>query len=262
MNTRRPITSFSKLVDKVSFYKNTALYCISPGTFVQYIVAIAKVNKLQGTSILSKPIFRAAIVSFFLMAIIFPVWSQENSQVYELSEVNFVDRALVFNYSRELDVASDFTQYVAFLSPGLLFISAELDELPSIALAYGTASLLSLAARFGLKAVVDRPRPYMYFSDPPQTEIAKGKQLDSFPSGHAIMAFSGAAFTVTVFQLKYRNSPYKLAANLAACGLAVATAGLRIASGSHFISDVLAGAILGSVIGSGTALLAYKLDLL
>lgn len=63
------------------------------------------------------------------------------------------------------------------------------------------------------------------------------------------MAFSSAAYTQTVFSLKYPDSPYRTAVTATTWALAATTAVLRVASGNHFVTDVLAGAAIGSVLG-------------
>jgi undecaprenyl-diphosphatase len=63
----------------------------------------------------------------------------------------------------------------------------------------------------------------------------------SFPSGHAAGTFAFAAF---VFALHRR-------AGIAAFGLAVLVAISRVALGVHYPTDVMAGAVVGSIVGFG-----------
>lgn len=63
------------------------------------------------------------------------------------------------------------------------------------------------------------------------------------------MAFTGAAFTQALFSLRYPDSPYRIPVTASAWTLAAATAVLRVASGNHFVTDVLAGALIGSFYG-------------
>lgn len=71
----------------------------------------------------------------------------------------------------------------------------------------------------------------------------------SFPSGHVTLAFSYATFTSYVFCKYNPDSKAKLPVCIISYSLACATAVLRVASGSHFITDVLAGAAIGAAIG-------------
>jgi undecaprenyl-diphosphatase len=66
----------------------------------------------------------------------------------------------------------------------------------------------------------------------------------SFPSGHTITAFS-VAISLSVFYPP-------LTIGLLFCAVSVALS--RILLGMHFLSDVLAGAAIGSVLGYSAAL--------
>lgn len=165
------------------------------------------------------------------------------------SDVNAIDRALMFSYSEPLDTVSDYTQYAAFLSPAAFALAAPPRDWLGIGAMYAGSAVLSYAARTGIKAVVERNRPYMYFDDPPASLIEEGDHLDSFPSGHSIMAFTGAGYTATLFALRYPDSPYRVPAVAGAYALATATAALRIGSGSHFLTDAFAGAAIGTLFG-------------
>ena len=105
------------------------------------------------------------------------------------------------------------------------------------------AQLSITAASQLLKHLIGRPRPRFAHSD----EFSMGPSLtggfDSFPSGHAASAF-GAAAVLAWFFPAVRVHLYLVA------GL-VSTA--RVLRGSHFPRDVLAGAILGVVLGSVAA---------
>lgn len=78
--------------------------------------------------------------------------------------------------------------------------------------------------------LVNRPRPYENFQIPPV--IPKDKKGQSFPSRHV---FSAAVIAVT-----FCMQPAYWIAGSVLLGLAVAIGVIRIISGVHFISDVLA----------------------
>jgi undecaprenyl-diphosphatase len=163
------------------------------------------------------------------------------------AEVNPMDRVFLYPYSRGLDIASDITQYAAFASPAVfLFVVPESDYMET-ALMYAGSSLLAFGAGSLIKALVPRDRPYMYFDNPPARAAVEGDE--SFPSRHSCIAFSAAAFGSTLFALRYPNSPYRLPVTITSYALALATAALRVGSGNHFLSDVVAGALIGTVSG-------------
>ncbi len=114
--------------------------------------------------------------------------------------------------------------------------------LMAVAIALPVTSLVTDA----LKDAFDRARPPV--ADPGISALVDLPGNASFPSGHASVAFAGAA-ALAMFHPR-------LAA--AAVGLAAAIAVSRVYLGVHFWSDVLAGAALGIAIGAGTALLVGR----
>jgi len=101
-----------------------------------------------------------------------------------------------------------------------------------------------------VKYLVRRPRPYVAFAAgaPPADRDPADANL-SFYSGHTSFAFALAASAGTVATLRR----YRLAPLVWSVGLAVAatTAALRIAAERHYLIDVLAGAVGGTVLGVG-----------
>lgn len=183
---------------------------------------------------------------------------------YNREDVNLFDRQLMFPYSEPLSITSEITQYSAMLSPASLALAAPPEDWFGIAMTYAAAGGFSFGTRTLMKMAIERNRPYMYFDvmpDPGSTlydELIADKD-DSFPSGHAIMAFTGAAFTHTMFALRYADSPYRKASTITAWSLAAATAALRVASGNHFVSDVLVGGAIGTFFGFAVPYLAWNI---
>ena len=120
-------------------------------------------------------------------------------------------------------------------------------------LTIGTMYLETILIANGIKEwtklLVYRPRPYMYFDDYPQEKVEDGDWNCSFPSGHTTLAFAGAAFTTMVFCQCFPDSKWKYAVAGGAFGIAAVTGGLRMASGNHFLTDVLVGAVIGTACG-------------
>lgn len=82
--------------------------------------------------------------------------------------------------------------------------------------------------------------------------IPDGKESDyynSFPSGSTSYAFLGATFLSTTFSNEYPESKWKLPITIGSYTLATGIASMRIISGSHFLSDVLVGAAIGTFYG-------------
>src|SRR2546427_8633076 len=114
------------------------------------------------------------------------------------------------------------------------------DQLTDIGVR-GLLAQLSVAGAIQiLKHLIGRPRPRFAHGD----ELVLGPSLatgfDSFPSGHAANAFGAA--TVLAWFFPAVRVPLYLVAGLVAVS--------RVLRGSHFPTDVLAGVVLGVVIGS------------
>lgn len=103
--------------------------------------------------------------------------------------------------------------------------------------AYAGSGLLSSL----LKGLGDRPRPLLVMFD--ARAVGKPLWIHSFPSGHATTAFA-AAFVWAALMPKFRWVFFVLA---------VLVAVSRVYLGVHFPFDVTYGAILGTLIGIGSA---------
>lgn len=166
------------------------------------------------------------------------------------AEINSFDRLAVRNYNRNLDRTATAIQVATMLTPAVL-LSESPDQYVTIGVMYLETQLLTWGTTELLKAVVDRPRPYMYHDDYPQTKVDSGDWDDSFPSGHTATSFAGASFASYVFWKYNPDSKWRIPVTAFSYSLALTVAALRVAGGSHFMTDVLAGALIGTAIGIG-----------
>ncbi len=110
----------------------------------------------------------------------------------------------------------------------------------------GVTLVASTALTFGLKYAVNRPRPFVTYTDIYQKDSHVGPY--SFPSGHTSSAFALATSLSLCYQKWYVIAP----AMLWACGVGYS----RMYLGVHYPSDVL----VGAAIGSGCAFLTYYIN--
>jgi undecaprenyl-diphosphatase len=104
-------------------------------------------------------------------------------------------------------------------------------------LSAGVAAGTGVACFIGLKRTFRRRRPSVFASHC-WTDLLPPDQF-SFPSGHTITAFSVAVCLSLYFPA--------LAAGLFFCAVSVAIS--RVVLGMHFLSDVIAGSIIGVLLG-------------
>ncbi len=103
--------------------------------------------------------------------------------------------------------------------------------------AAGVASILSVVLFLWLKRFAARPRPCQI--EPHCWATLLPPDQFSFPSGHTMTSFAIA----TSLSLFYPA----LTATLAFCAISIAIS--RIMLGMHFLSDVIAGALIGILLG-------------
>lgn len=176
----------------------------------------------------------------------------------DMSGVPAFDRAFMQPYSRSLEVGGTAFELASLLTP-ILLLAEPADEYLRFATMYGETLLTAYALKELGKHWFSRARPFLYYQDYPEEKIGEGDAYDSFPSGHATMAFAGAAFTSYVFATYHPDSVWKIPVTVASYSLAIATAAMRVASGNHFPSDVLTGALLGTLVGVGIPFLHRSL---
>ena len=163
--------------------------------------------------------------------------------------INDFDRVFMFSYNRPLGIAGDIGLYGLFALP-ILSLSGNFNNKDTL-LTYGIMYAQSILLVYGtceiLKISIGRYRPYSYFGD-----IPSGFEDDyykSFPSRHSAFAFMSASFFAATFFAEQPESSWKIPLILGSYTLATGVAAIRVASGVHFLTDVLAGAAIGSFIG-------------
>ena len=142
-------------------------------------------------------------------------------------------------------VLSDITLITDICMP--LFL---IDEHQKRSLLMYTESLfLVFGTTYIVKSLFHRPRPYVYRWDEIHDGKLTGEAAASFFSGHTALAFNGALFTGYVYQKCHPGSRWVKPIWIGGISMAVATGIFRITSAKHFPTDVIAGAVFGSMTG-------------
>lgn len=185
---------------------------------------------------------------------------------FSWDEVNSFDRAISQflcpdGFNKPLHKVADFSAGFQLLTPFFVFgAEAIFSNLPPMELVtIGTMYVEAFTLSYGLKNIIKmsvaRTRPYMYYDNTNGADVESNDWHYSFPSGHTTNAFLGAGFTTYVFSKYYPDSVWKIPVIAATYTIATATGVLRIMSGNHFATDVLAGAALGTICGYGVPML-------
>jgi membrane-associated phospholipid phosphatase len=106
------------------------------------------------------------------------------------------------------------------------------------------ATSLALLLDQAVKYAVGRSRPYVWLG-PPGPDSRDGNL--SFFSGHTTFAFAVAASSSTL--LLSQHAPGAVALTVVAFSAAGLTGYLRMAAEQHYLTDVLAGAAVGTLVG-------------
>ena len=158
-----------------------------------------------------------------------------------------IDHAALHTFSSSAGTAS--TVLLAAVVGGAGFASLH-DLAPAQARGNAAVLLNSLAwteaATGWLKVAVRRKRPILYTTDAAGAVSDRDNQK-SFPSGHASVAFATATSYLVMARREHLRHATRNAIVMYAGAAGVA--GLRVAAGKHFPTDIAGGALLGSGIG-------------
>ncbi|MBI5525132.1 MAG: phosphatase PAP2 family protein [Deltaproteobacteria bacterium] len=173
------------------------------------------------------------------------------------STLNALDRTVIGNRSSGARLASDILLNTAITLPfGLDALDVGFSGPPDGWRGYGadaTVMLEALSLNYALFTTVKyaalRPRPYVYDKAVGQWTKSSTNATLSFYSGHASTSFCMAAAYGYTFMKRHPGSNLVVPVWIAGEALAAAVAYLRVHSGMHFWTDVLAGAAAGTAVG-------------
>jgi membrane-associated phospholipid phosphatase len=163
--------------------------------------------------------------------------------------LNFIDRGTVSNNSSHTaNLVSDVTVALAMAAPPVLdlvdvgFSQAFGEDLMIFAETLAINTAVQQVANFA----VARPRPRTYANDPGYLTSAEGYL--SFYSGHVATTFAALSVASSTLRLRYGEQVWPWIVT-GAFGSSVAIE--RVLAGSHFPTDVAAGALAGVLFGIG-----------
>jgi len=166
------------------------------------------------------------------------------------SNINRFDRSAADNWSPNGAKLSDITLASVMVSPlAFLLNDKTRDDFIVLGVMYGESLLITNGLNSTVKDIVQRKRPFTYNRDASYKDKKERDAVRSFYSGHTANAFNSAVFASTVFSDYYPQSPWRYAVWGTSLLTATTTGYLRYYSGKHYPTDIIAGAIIGSITG-------------
>lgn len=178
--------------------------------------------------------------------------TQEEVNGLSRNSVNRFDRNATYHYSKSLGSISDVLVDLTLAAPLCLFTDRKIREtVKTFSIMYAEVVMFAYALPSLGKGLVERPRPFVYNPAAAAEEKLSRDARVSFFSRHTTFAFASACFMSTVYGGYHPGSklnPYVWAGSL---GAASVVGYLRFAAGAHFPTDILTGALAGTLIGCG-----------
>ena len=165
-------------------------------------------------------------------------------------QVNSFDRWAIGPTNENIDFASWVTNACIVNYMWIMFLGKESRrDFTKVLAMYAEAYLMYPLAQKLTHPVFARKRPYFYSDEESVEKRLGGMAQTSFVSGHVNYAFCFAVMTPILFSNYYPESPLRFIVWSVSLSTAVATAALRVAGHYHFPTDVIGGAVTGSLIG-------------
>ena len=161
------------------------------------------------------------------------------------------DYSAIKNWDPKSTETSDWLLYISLTTPSLLFLDSKIRKdirtiMPMITEAY----LINLGVTNLSKALVKRPRPYLYNEDVSIAEKNKKDNNRSFFSGHTSMSAVSWILFASIYKDYNPKNKYSDYLSYTAYMFPLMTAYYRYDAGKHFLSDIVIGYAVGAYLGN------------
>jgi membrane-associated phospholipid phosphatase len=174
------------------------------------------------------------------------------------SSVNKFDRNATYNWSTSAGNFSDVPYRIMPFLPMALGVplvkNKKWNNAFTLGLIYSEVFFFTKGVTGITKTVAGRTRPYLYnTSFTPEERFLLQQDapaaMSSFFSGHSSVTFAFAVLLSKTYTDIYGKNSWSKLIWITSLSAATATAWARVEAGVHYPTDVIAGAIIGSVIG-------------
>jgi membrane-associated phospholipid phosphatase len=183
------------------------------------------------------------------------IYSKPQSSEEEILNLNknnipWFDRWAVRPFSESLDRISYYPFFASMPLP-FLFLTGEQTRKDFFKLTFLYLEAMSITGFLYTGSVyfVDRYRPYAYTDESTIEQRTRGGAKNSFYAGHVALVATSTFFMAKVYADYHPDSNVKWLFYTLAGATTAATAGLRLAAGQHFPSDLVLGIVQGTLTG-------------
>lgn len=166
------------------------------------------------------------------------------------SDLNFLDRGTVDNFSSTAQSASDVILYSAATLPFITYFSRKCRSSGGvIALMVVETGLITGGVTAIIKSTAQRYRPFNYNPQVDEATKLGSSSRKSFISGHASTTASFAFLTARVITDLHPEMENKYLVWTMASTIPAVIGVLRVRAGKHFPTDVIGGYLVGAAVG-------------
>ena len=166
------------------------------------------------------------------------------------NDVPRIDRFLAGNYNEKADEISYYPFYASFAVPVIMMFTPDMSPHAGQISVMFVESMATTGAFFTLSAgLIDRPRPLTYNTSLPNELRTEASAQRSFIGGHTAATASATFFAAKIYNDFYPDSRAKPYVWTAAAVIPAWVGYLRSESGKHFLTDNIAGYIVGAASG-------------
>ncbi len=185
-------------------------------------------------------------------------WGQEPLTAEEIgaldpADINGFDRSATTQWGPTGRYANALVLTLMAAPLGLAIATPGSRQSLTVAAMYGEVLLISNGLGELLNGVTNRTRPFVYNldADIPGEAPFEVDARRSFPSGHTTNAFAAAVFLSSAYAKLHPGSSARTWMWAGSLTLAATTGYMRYQGGKHFPTDIISGAIIGSLVGWG-----------
>jgi membrane-associated phospholipid phosphatase len=164
--------------------------------------------------------------------------------------LNALDELVVGNYNRGAHGVANVAVLSLAIAPMLFNLADSRGDgwFEDAVVFYETLLVTQMITQI-TKSAVDRNAPFVYNKSALDSDLESADAGRSFISGHSSTSFAAAtAYTVTFWQ-RHPDSPWRFVVMGVAESLALGVGLLKIESGYHYPTDIIAGALTGISMG-------------